>query len=157
MRAGLFGALGMLVPCAAFAGDFGPVEQVHLTYNRTAERIDSASRMTPGKCEDRAARYCNYAVTGSLVAIAAAPPTAGGKAQILTFILGNDGSSEAFIGAIGLAMATWSPFTTADQRGAALKSLTSTADRRAVLAGVEYRLTTSPETGVVLTLVRTDS
>jgi hypothetical protein len=157
MRAGLLGALGMLVPCAAFAGDFGPVEQVHLTYNRTAERIDSASRMTPGKCENRAARYCDYAVTGSLIMIAASPPAAGGKAQILTFILGSDGDGQAFIGAIGLAMATWSPFTTAEQRGAALKALTSTPDHKAVLAGVEYRLKTDPSTGVTLTLTPTDA
>lgn len=153
MRASPWVALGMLVPTVATAGDFGPADQVHVAYNRTAERIDSASRMTLGKCEDRAARYCNFSVTGGLVAIATA--RGGGPAQIVMFVLGRDGSSEAFLGAIGLAMATWSPFTTSDQRGAALKALTSTPDRRAVLAGVEYRLSTSPETGVVLTLVST--
>lgn len=157
MRAGLIGALGVMLPCAALAGDFGPVEQVHLTYNRTAERIASASRMTPRKCEDRTARYCDYAVTGNLVFVAAAPPAAAGKAQILTLILGKDGDAQAFVGAIGLAMATWSPFTSAEQRGAALKAITSTADHKAVLAGVEYRLTTSPATGVTLTLIPTDA
>ncbi|MFC7663699.1 hypothetical protein ACFQWF_14700 [Methylorubrum suomiense] len=140
----------------AAAGDFGPADQVHVAYNRTAERIDSASRMTPGKCEDRAARYCDYTVTGSLAVVATSPPRALGKAQIITLIYAKGSDIDAFIGAIGLAMATWSPFTTAEQRGAALKALTGTPQRRAVLAGVEYRLSTSPETGVVLTLVPTE-
>ncbi len=155
MRASPWVALGLLVPTVAAAGDFGPADQIHTAYNRTAERIDSASRMTPGKCEDRAARYCDYTVTGNLAVIATSPPGAGGKAQIVTLIFAKGSDVDAFLGAIGLAMATWSPFTTPGQRSAALKTLTGTPQRRAILSGVEYRLSTSPETGVVLTLTST--
>lgn len=153
MRASPWVALGMLASSAAAAADFGPAEQAHLAYNRLAERIGSISRMSFDKCEDRAARYCDYTVTGNLVLIATAPPGAGNKAQILTLIYAKGSDAEAFTGAIGLAMATWSPFSTADQRGQALKELTRGAGK-AVLAGTEYRLQSSQATGVSLTLTR---
>lgn len=153
-------ALGWAVP--ASADDFGNLRRLDEPYNVTAKRTGFDDlRLTKLNCDEAKPVSCNYAAGENVLISAFSTESADDRARFLMVIMPKDRRAAIdFMSALGVAMMTWSPFTTKEQRGKLLSQIVSGLEKKetsgGTLGGVTYSQKVMPEIGVVVMMTKPD-